>query len=118
MVNNRTDFFIEIPRMNVLYRGLPNEIRVIDPEIQQSNMILRSGSADIIRGSSSTFEIIPKSNVKSVKVTVGDRSNARVKKEKTFRVKDLPEMESSLLYSNNFFTSSTGISKRGLQRGD
>ena len=26
-------------------------------------------------------------------------------------------MESSLLYSNNFFTSSTGISKRGLQRG-
>ncbi|GIR81720.1 MAG: hypothetical protein CM15mP83_4460 [Flavobacteriaceae bacterium] len=26
--------------MNVLYRGLPNEIRVIDPEIQQSNMIL------------------------------------------------------------------------------
>ena len=117
VVNNRTDFFIEIPRMNVLYRGLPNEIRVIDPEIQQSNMTLRSGSADIIRGSSSTFEIIPKSNVKSVKVTVGDRSNTRVKKEKTFRVKDLPEMESSLLYSNNFFTSSTGISKRGLQRG-
>ena len=84
VVNNRTDFFIEIPRMNVLYRGLPNEIRVIDPEIQQTNMTLRSGSADIIRGTSSTFEIIPKSNVKSVKVTVGDRSNSRVKKEKPF----------------------------------
>ena len=81
VVNNRTDFFIEIPRMNVLYRGLPNEIRVIDPEIQQTNMTLRSGSADIIRGTS-TFEIIPKSNVKSVKVTVGDRSSSRIKKEK------------------------------------
>ena len=117
VVNNRTDFFIEIPRMNILYRGLPNEIRVIDPEISQNNIRVTSPSANISPSGSSTFEVRPKDGFDKIVVNVGDRTNSRVKKSKTFRVKDLPVMESSIAYNNRFYTGSTGISKTGLQRG-
>ena len=117
VVNNRTDFFIEIPRMNILYRGLPNEIRVIDPEISQNNIRVTSSSANISPSGSSTFEVRPKDGFDKIVVNVGDRTNSRVKKSKTFRVKDLPVMESSIAYNNRFYTGSTGISKTGLQRG-
>ena len=117
VVNNRTDFFIEIPRMNILYRGLPNEIRVIDPEISQNNIRVTSSSANISPSGSSTFEVRPKDGFDKIVVNVGDRTNPRVKKSKTFRVKDLPVMESSIAYNNRFYTGSTGISKTGLQRG-
>ena len=117
VVNNRTDFFIEIPRMNILYRGLPNEIRVIDPEISQSNIRVTSSSANISPSGGSTFEVRPKDGFDKIVVNVGDKTNSRVKKSKTFRVKDLPVMESSIAYNNRFYTGSTGISKIGLQRG-
>ena len=117
VVNTRTDFFIEVPTMNILYRGLPNEIRVIDPEISQSNMRVSSNSAEIISVGNSSYDVVPNDTAKEIIVTVRDKSNASVRKTKNFRVKNFPPMIPAISYNNRQYTRKTGIPKTALQRG-
>jgi gliding motility-associated protein GldM len=116
-INNRSDFFVEVPTMNILYRGLPNEIRVIDPEINQSNMRISSNSAEIINLGNNSYDVVPNKTAKEITVTVTDRSNSSVRKQKKFRVKNFPKMIPAISYNNRQYTKKTGITKIGLQRG-
>ena len=116
-INNRSDFFVEVPTMNILYRGLPNEIRVIDPEINQSNMRVSSKSAEIINLGNNSYDVVPNKTAKEITVTVTDRSKSSVRKQKKFRVKNFPKMIPAISYNNRQYTKKTGITKTGLQRG-
>ena len=116
-INNRSDFFVEVPTMNILYRGLPNEIRVIDPEISQSNMRVSSNSAEIINLGNNSYDVVPNKTAKEITVTVTDRSNPSVRKQKKFRVKNFPPMVPAITYNNRQYTNKTGITKSALQRG-
>jgi hypothetical protein len=64
----------------------------------------------------STWKVYPNS-LKDLEIVISDNSNSKVRKTKSFRVKNLPEMESAILYNGKFFLGSDGISKRGLVRG-
>jgi gliding motility-associated protein GldM len=116
IINNKTDFFVELPKMNILYRGLPNEVRITDPEIQTNNLRVSSKGAKTKPIGNSTWKVYPNS-LKDLEIVISDNSNSKVRKTKSFRVKNLPEMESAILYNGKFFLGSDGISKRGLVRG-
>ena len=116
IINNKTDFFVELPKMNILYRGLPNEVRITDPEIQTNNLRVSSKGAKTKAIGNSTWKVYPNS-LKDLEIVISDNSNSKVRKTKSFRVKNLPEMESAILYNGKFFLGSDGISKRGLVRG-
>jgi gliding motility-associated protein GldM len=116
IINNKTDFFVELPKMNILYRGLPNEVRITDPEIQTNNLRVSSKEAKTKAIGNSTWKVYPNS-LKDLEIVISDNSNSKVRKTKSFRVKNLPEMESAILYNGKFFLGSDGISKRGLVRG-
>ena len=103
--------------MNILYRGLPNEIRVIDPEINQSNMRVSSNSAEIINLGNNSYDVVPNKTAKEITVTVTDKSNPSVRKQKKFRVKNFPPMVPAITYNNRQYTNKTGITKSALQRG-
>jgi len=116
IINNKTDFFVELPKMNILYRGLPNEVRITDPEIQTNNLRVSSKGAKTKAIGNSTWKVYPNS-LKDLEIVISDNSNSKVRKTKSFRVKNLPEMESAILYNGKFLLGSDGISKRGLVRG-
>jgi hypothetical protein len=115
-INNRTDFFVELPKMDILYRGLPNLVRISDPEILASNLRVRSNNARTSAIGNSTWKVYPNS-IANTEIIITDVSNPRVRKTKSFRVKDLPEMESAIFYNGRAFLGSDGISRRGLVRG-
>ena len=115
-INNRTDFFVELPKMDILYRGLPNLVRISDPEILASNLRVRSNGARTSAIGNSTWKVYPNS-LNNTEIIITDASNPKIRKTKSFRVKDLPEMESAIFYNNNYFLGSDGISRRGLVRG-
>jgi len=115
-INNRTDFFVELPKMDILYRGLPNLVRISDPEIIASNLRVRSSGARTSAIGNSTWKVYPNS-LNNTEIIITDASSPGTRKTKSFRVKDLPEMESAIFYNNNYFLGSDGISRRGLVRG-
>lgn len=115
-INNRTDFFVELPKMDILYRGLPNLVRISDPEVLASNLRVRSNNARTSAIGNSTWKVYPNS-IANTEIIITDVSNPRVRKTKSFRVKDLPEMESAIFYNGRAFLGSDGISRRGLARG-
>jgi len=115
-INNRTDFFVELPKMDILYRDLPNIIRISDPEILPSNLRVSSSGARTSAIGNSSWKVYPNSKNRT-EIVIKDASNPNVRKTKSFRVKDLPEMESAILYNGEAFLGSEGISARGLVRG-
>ena len=116
IINNKTDFFVELPRMNILYRGVPNIVRINDPEILTNNLRISARGANIKRDNQNTFKVSPNS-LDPITVIVSDASNPKVRKTKQFRVKELPKMESAIVYNENAFVAGSDISIRGLQRG-
>jgi len=116
IINNRTDFFVELPKMNILYRGLPNDVRITDPEIQNNNLRVSSRGARTKGIGNNTWEVAPNS-LNDLQLVISDASNPSVRKTKTFRVKDLPEMESAIISEGTTILASKEITRRQLQRG-
>lgn len=116
IINNRTDFFVELPKMNILYRGLPNDVRITDPEIQNNNLRVSSRGARTKAIGNNTWEVAPNS-LNDLQLVISDASNPSVRKTKSFRVKDLPEMESAILSGGKEVLASQEITRYQLQRG-
>ena len=116
IINNKTDFFVELPKMNILYRGLPNDVRITDPEIQNNNLRVSSSGARTRGIGNNTWEVAPNS-LNDLRLIISDASNPSVRKTKTFRVKDLPEMESAISSGGKEVLASQEITRYQLQRG-
>jgi len=116
IINNKTDFFVELPKMNILYRGLPNDIRITDPEIQNNNLRVSSRGARTKGIGNNTWEVAPNS-LNELQLVISDASNPNVRKTKTFRVKDLPEMQSAISSGGKEVLASQEITRYQLQRG-
>ena len=87
-INNRTDFFVELPKMDILYRGLPNLVRISDPEILASNLRVRSNGARTSAIGNSTWKVYPNS-LNNTEIIITDASNPKIRKTKSLSSKNL-----------------------------